>query len=397
MAVVFARRMDNLDDSDTREILKLTERPEVISFAGGLPAPELFPVEELKKVSEAVLEEGGIQALQYSTTQGYLPLRQKIAERMNSKFYTKVNHENIIITSGSQQGLDFTAKLFLNEGDIVLCESPTYLGAISAFKAYRPDLIEVPTDAYGIIPEELEKILSSKNNVKFIYVIPDFQNPTGKTWSVERRRKFMEIVNKYEIPVLEDNPYGELRYDGQIPPSIKSMDEKGLVIFLGTFSKIFCPGLRIGWVAAQKELIDKYATVKSCSDVHTSNMGQREIVKFMEMYDIEENIERIKFLYRARRDSMIKTMEEEFPKEAKFTYPEGGLFTWVELPQNINARDVLIKSLENNVAFVPGGAFYPNGGNENSFRLNFSNMSEDRITKGIKRLGRVLKEYLCNI
>ena len=237
MAIKFAKRMEGLKGSEIRELLKLTEKPEVISFAGGLPAPELFPVEEMKEISRIVLEESGTQALQYSTTEGFEPLREQISRRMNSKNKTNVTKDEILVTNGSQQGLDFAGKVFLDEGDVVLCESPSYLGAINAFKAYSPKFIEVPTDKNGMIMEELEEILKSTENVKMIYVIPDFQNPTGRTWPLERRQKFMEIVNKYEVPVIEDNPYGELRFDGESLPSLKSMDKKGLVIFLGTFSK----------------------------------------------------------------------------------------------------------------------------------------------------------------
>ena len=236
MAIKFAKRMEGLKGSEIRELLKLTEKPEVISFAGGLPAPELFPVEEMKEISRIVLDESGTQALQYSTTEGFNPLREQIAKRMNSKNKTNITMNDILITNGSQQGLDFAGKVFLDEGDVVLCESPSYLGAINAFKAYRANFIEVPTDNNGMIMEELEKILETTDNVKMIYVIPDFQNPTGRTWPLERRKKFMEIISKYEIPVLEDNPYGELRFEGESLPSLKSMDKKGLVIFLGTFS-----------------------------------------------------------------------------------------------------------------------------------------------------------------
>ncbi|SHK04619.1 aminotransferase-like domain-containing protein [Tepidibacter formicigenes] len=394
MAVKFADRMENLKASEIRELLKLTEKPEVISFAGGLPAPELFPVEEMKEVAIKVLEEGGKQALQYAATEGFIPLRKAIANRMNTKFNTDVTYENILITSGSQQGLDFSGKIFLNEGDVVLCESPSYLGALNAFKAYGPKFIEVPTDENGMIMEELEKILETTENVKMIYVIPDFQNPTGRTWPVERRKKFMEIINKYEIPVLEDNPYGELRFEGEILPSLKAMDEKGLVIFLGSFSKIFCPGFRIGWVAANKEILEKYIMIKQSADLQTSTVGQREVAKFMEIYDLDAHVEKIKDVYRKRRNLMLETMKAEFPEGLKYTYPEGGLFTWVELPSNIDAKDVMAKCLENNVAFVPGGSFFPNGGKDNTFRLNYSNMTEERIVDGVKRLAKVLKEFI---
>lgn len=267
MAIRFAKRMEALNGSEIRELLKLIEKPEVISFAGGLPAPELFPIEEMKEISRIVLEESGIQALQYSTTEGFQPLREQIARRMNSKNKTNVTKDDIIITNGSQQGLDFAGRVFLNEGDVVLCESPSYLGAINAFKSYGSKFIEVPTDKDGMIMEELEKILEVTENVKMIYVIPDFQNPTGITWTLERRKKFIEIISKYEIPVLEDNPYGELRFKGESLPSLKSMDKKGLVIFLGTFSKILCPGYRLGWTCASQNILKKFIFVKQVADL----------------------------------------------------------------------------------------------------------------------------------
>lgn len=238
MAVKFARRLDNLEGSAIRELLKLTARPEVISFAGGMPAPELFPVEEMKKISVQVLEEQGKVALQYTTTEGYKPLREKIAERMNRKLKTNVGPDDILITSGSQQGLDFSGKVFLDEGDIVLCESPSYMGALNAFKSYQPKFIEIPTDDNGMIMEELEKVLEENDRVKMIYVIPDFQNPTGRTWPLEKRKKFVELITKYKVVALEDNPYGELRYEGEFLPSLKSFDKEGYVVYLGTFSKM---------------------------------------------------------------------------------------------------------------------------------------------------------------
>ncbi|AHM57493.1 2-aminoadipate transaminase LysN [Peptoclostridium acidaminophilum DSM 3953] len=394
MAVKFADRMENLKASEIRELLKFAADPTIISFAGGLPAPELFPVEEMKKVAVAVLEESGQTALQYTTTEGNVKLREQIAERMNRKFQTKVTLDDILITSGSQQGLDFSGKIFINEGDVVLVESPSYLGALNAFKAYGPKFIEVPTDDNGMIIEELEKILAKTDNVKMIYVIPDFQNPSGKTWSMERRTKFMEVVNKYEIPVIEDNPYGELRFEGEIMPSLKAMDTKDLVVFLGTFSKIFAPGLRIGWVCAPEEMLQKYNFVKQGSDLQSSTIAQMEAAKYCEMYDLDAHVEKIKAVYSKRRDLMMKVMEEEFPEGIKWTYSEGGLFTWVVLPEHINARDLLKKCLEEKVAFVPGGAFYPNGGNENTFRLNYSNATDEMLVEGMKRLARAIKSMM---
>lgn len=390
---MFAKRMESLKVSAIREILKITANPEFISFAGGLPAPELFPIEEMKDVALTVLNEAGAEALQYSMTEGFMPLRQQIAHRMNRKLSTDLTYENIQIVSGSQQGLDLSGKLFIDEGDVILCESPTYLAAISAFKAYGPEFIAVPTDDHGMIISELEKIMAKTAKIKLIYVIPDFQNPTGRTWSLERRQQFMELVNQYEIPVIEDNPYGELRFEGEQLPALKTLDSKGLVIFFSTFSKIFCPGLRVGWIAADKKFLEKYTLVKQGTDLHTSSISQREISKFIELYDLDENIEKIKRVYKRRRDVMVQAMKTEFPPEVKYTYPEGGLFLWVELPSHIKAEKLLLTCLEYKVAFVPGDSFFPNGGVENTLRLNYSNMPEERIIEGIKRLGKVIKEY----
>lgn len=390
---MFAKRMDSLKVSAIREILKITANPEIISFAGGLPAPELFPIEEMKHVAVTVLDEAGAEALQYSTTEGFMPLRKQIALRMEKKLNVHVTSEDIQIISGSQQGLDLSGKLFIDEGDVILCESPTYLAAISAFKAYGPRFIEVPTDDNGMIIEELEKILKNTLKIKLIYVIPDFQNPTGRTWSLERRQKFMELISQYEIPVIEDNPYGELRFEGEMLPVLKTFDTKGLVIFFSTFSKIFCPGLRIGWIVADKEILEKYTLVKQGVDLHTSSISQREISKYMELYDLDANVEKIKKVYKERRDIMLQTMKNEFPENVKYTYPQGGLFLWVELPLHIKAATLLLQCLENKVAFVPGDSFFPNGGVENTLRLNYSNMPEERIVEGIKRLAKAIKDY----
>lgn len=391
MRMKFANRIDSLRASDIREILKITQRAEVISFAGGLPAPELFPVEEMKQISRLLMEESGRVALQYSTTEGYEPLRQKIAARIGRKFQTQASAEEVMITSGSQQALDFTGKLFLDAGDVVLCESPTYLAAISAFRAYQPEFIAVPTDDDGMIIEELERILATTDNVKLVYVIPDFQNPTGRTWSRERRRRFIETVSRYGVAVLEDNPYGELRFEGEILPSIKSMDREGLVIGTGTFSKTFCPGMRIGWLVAAPPVIEKYVLIKQGADLCTSLRNQMEIDLFMERFDFEGNLVRLTELYRQRRNSMVAALEAMMPEGVSFTRPQGGLFLWVTLPERIKAIELLKRCLEQNVAFVPGDSFFPNGGVENTLRLNYSNMPEDRIREGVARLAAAIR------
>ncbi len=275
----------------------------------------------------------------------------------------------------------------------MLCESPTYLAAISAFRAYQPKFVEVATDDDGMVIEELAKILRSTTRVKLIYVIPDFQNPTGRTWSMERRRQFAALIEEFEIPVVEDNPYGELRFEGRIPPSIKSFDTKGLVIFVSTFSKIFCPGMRIGWIAAAANFFEKFVLIKQGADLHTSSISQREIAKYFELFDIDAHVEKIIEVYRRRRDAMLTSMDALFPPGIKHTYPQGGLFTWVELPEGYKSVELLTRCLERNVAFVPGDSFFPNGRVENTLRLNFSNMPEARIREGIDRLAQVIKEY----
>ncbi|MFV0314714.1 MAG: PLP-dependent aminotransferase family protein, partial [Anaerotignum sp.] len=286
--VRYSKRLDLLDSSDIGDLLKLIARPDIISFAGGLPAPELFPVEELKQAGIAVMEEMGSVACQYSSTDGLLQLREKIVKRMKDKNLIDASVDQVLITSGSQQGLDFSARVFVDEGDVVLMESPSYLGAINAFKACEPTFMEVPTDDGGMIMEELEKILATTDNVKMNYVIPDFQHPTGRTWSLERRKKFMVIVEKYEIPVIEDNPYGELRFENETLPSLRSLDKKGLVVFLGSFSKIMVPGFRIGWVCAEEEMLSKYNTIKQGADLQTATITQLQANKFMDLYDLDE-------------------------------------------------------------------------------------------------------------
>lgn len=394
MEYKFASRMDRMKASEIRELLKLTARPEIISFAGGLPAPELFPVKEIAQVSHDLVEKEGQKLLQYATTEGRPTLREKIAKRMTEKYGTPVDMNDILITTGSQQCLDFAGKLFLDPGDVVLCESPSYLGALNAFNAYQPVFKEVPTDGEGIIPEELDKILATTPKCKFIYVIPDFQNPTGICWSLERRKKFIEVINKYDLPVFEDNPYGELRYRGESFPTLKSMDTKGLVSFLGTFSKIFCPGLRLGWIAGPHAIVEKFVMIKQSADLHTSNFDQGVADAYMDAYDLDAHVKEIVELYGHRRDLILKTMEEEFPEGVEFTRPDGGLFLWVTVPEGVSARKVFDKCIEQKVAAVIGDAFYPNDKTDRSMRVNYSCMSDDKIVEGVKRMAKAIKECM---
>lgn len=394
MSIRLAKRMSQIKASEIREILKITEQDDVVSFAGGLPAPELFPVEEINKVTQIVLKESGSKALQYTTTEGYAPLREWIANRMNLKQGTSFDKDNILITHGSQQGLDLSGKVFLDEDDVVLCESPTYLAAISALKAYGCKFIEIPTDSDGMDMNVLENILKKTERIKIIYVIPTFQNPTGKTWSLDKRKQLAELSAKYNIAVIEDNPYGELRFEGEDLPSVKSFDTTGNILCTGSFSKIFCPGFRIGWIAGDKDLIRKYVLVKQGVDLQCNTMAQMVINQYLEYYDIDKHIAEIIKIYKKRRDVTISCIERFFPQNIIFTNPNGGLFTWVELPQHISARRVLEECLKQRVAFVPGGSFFPNENIENTFRLNFSNMPENKIQKGIKILGEILYKLM---
>ncbi len=390
--VIFAKRMENIKASEIRELLKITEMPDVISFAGGLPAPEIFPIEEIAWVSTKVILEEGQKALQYSTTEGYEPLRDKISQRMQKVFNTKVDKDEILVVSGSQQALDFIGKVFIDEGDAIFCESPSYLGALNAFRAYGAKFIEVPTDDEGMLPDELDKLMAETSNKKLVYVVPDFQNPSGRTWSLERRKRLIEIAGKYGVVIVEDNPYGELRFEGEIVPTLKSMDENGMVINLGTFSKTFCPGMRLGWIAADKEILGKLVLVKQGADLHTSTISQMELCRYLEEYNLDEHVEKLKKVYKSRRDTMVEAMEREFPDYIRFTRPSGGLFAWVEMPEGMNSRKLLEICLDRGVAFVPGGSFFPCSIRENAFRVNYSNMPEEKIREGIKRLGTAIRE-----
>jgi len=396
MIIPTAERMNGVRASEIRELLKFTARPEVISFAGGLPAPELFPVREIEAAAMSALDHDGARVLQYSTTEGDPRLREIIATRMNRVRGTRRTADEVLITAGSQQGLDLTGKIFLDAGDVVLCESPTYIGAIQAFRIVQPRFVEVPTDDGGMIIDELVRRLAAEPRARLIYIVPDFQNPSGRRWPTERRQALLEAAARYPVVVIEDSPYAELTFDGPPLPALQSMDTRGQVVYLGTFSKTFCPGLRLGWVAGPKELMDKYVLVKQGADLHTSTLPQRLLQLYLDRHDFDAHIQRIRALYHRRRDVMLEAMDRYFPPDVRYTRPQGGLFLWVELPEQLNARDLLAASLAENVAFVPGGAFFPNGGHEHTIRLNFSNMPEERIHEGIQRLARVIRNFLTD-
>lgn len=386
--------MNLMTGSEIREMLKLVNRPGIISFAGGMPAPELFPVDQVAEASKNVLEENGRTALQYSSTEGYPHLREQIVVRMLHKEKIHTDPDHVLITAGSQQGLDFSARVFLNKGDVVLLESPSYVGAINAFKGCEPKYVAVPTDEDGMIPEELERILSKTPNVKMIYVIPNFQNPTGRTWNMERRLKFMEVINRYEIPVIEDNPYGELRFEGEALPALKSLDEKELVIYLGSFSKILAPGYRIGWVCASKKILEKYNFMEQAASLQASSIGQMEISKWMDLFDLDAHVSKITKVYANRRTVMVEALSQALPDSCSFTRPAGGLFTWITLPPHMDAKVLQVECIKKGVAFVPGEGFFPNGGHKNTMRMNYSCMPEEKIIKGVQILAETIRENL---
>lgn len=397
----YAQRTQRMGSSAIRELLKLTEQPELISFAGGLPAPEVFPVAEFSAACERALRDFGPQALQYSTTEGYPPLREMIA-RHAARYGIKVTLDNIMITSGSQQALDLLGKIFINPGDRVLVEAPTYLGAIQAWNAYGAEFVPVPMDEHGMVTDALEEAL--RTGPKFIYVLPNFQNPTGVTLSQERRLVLIDLAHRYGVPIIEDDPYGQLRYEGEHLPSVVVLDGQerddggpcyqGNVIYLSTFSKILAPGLRLAWVIAPPEVIRKLVQAKQGTDLHTATFNQMVAYEVSRGGFLDQHIKRIRDVYRERRDMMLEAMDRSFPAEVDWTQPEGGLFLWGVLPEWMNSAEVLRSAIEEKVAFVPGAPFYPCGGGHNTMRLNFSNATPENIQEGIARMGKVLAQKI---
>ncbi len=396
----YAQRTQRMKASAIRELLKVTEQPDMISFGGGFPAAEVFPVEEFKRACNYVLEHKGADALQYGGTDGYVPLREMISRHTN-RIGINVDIDNILITSGSQQALDLLGKIFINRGDRILVESPTYLGALQAWNAYGAEYISVPTDEWGMCTDQLEEAL--RIGPKFIYVLPNFQNPTGTTLPVERRQKLIELADRYGVPIIEDDPYGQLRYEGDHLPAVELLDSQmrahngsytGNVIYLSTFSKILAPGLRLAWVIAPKEVIRKLSLAKQGTDLHTSTFNQIVAHEVGQHGFIDEHVKEIRRVYSERRNAMLDALEEHMPEGVKWTHPQGGLFLWVELPEKFNATDMLQEAIAEKVAYVPGEFFHPDGSGKNTMRLNFSYCCPEKINEGIARLGTAFKKKL---
>lgn len=385
----FASRMSNIQKSFIREILKVTVDPQVISFAGGLPNPSSFPVEEVGKAAQKVLTEDGSNVLQYSTTEGYLPLRQYIADRYMKKKGIEVEPDEILITNGSQQGLDLIGKVFLDKGDDIIIEKPGYLGAIQALSIFEPKLHAVSLLDDGIDTDSLEKALK-EHNPKLFYAVPNFQNPSGITYTAQNREKVASILHNYNTIFIEDDPYGELRFMGQDVPSMKTY-LKDNVILLGSFSKIIAPGMRLGWICAKREIMEKLIIAKQASDLHTNYFSQRVAHQYLADNDVDNHIQKIRKLYKGQRDCMVSMIEKYFPQEVKSTKPEGGMFLWATLPEGFSSLELFEIASKEKVVFVPGDPFYINEKGTNTMRLNYTNSTEDKIEEGIKRLSAAIK------
>jgi len=388
---LFCERCSAMSSSIIREILKFTQMPDVISFAGGLPAPELFPVREFEEACVHVLRTAGAQALQYSPTEGFIPLKEALVERMQ-KYHVPCEPENILLTNGSQQALDLIGRIFIDKGDTIITGKPTYLGALQAFKVYEPRIIGIPVDDDGMQVDMLEDVLK-KEKPKFIYVLPNFHNPMGVTLTFERRIRLVKIAAKWGVPIIEDDPYGELRFEGEdITPIITLHKEN--VLYLSTFSKILAPGIRLGWVVAPQKIVKKLVQAKQATDLHTSTLIQMITHDIVKRGILRAHAREIRKVYGQRRHIMTDSMEEHFPTTIRWTRPEGGLFMWVEMPQSIDAWQLLEEATEQKVAFVPGSVFFPDESGRNTMRLNFSNARPEMIREGIKRLGKVLTNKL---
>jgi 2-aminoadipate transaminase len=394
---IYSTSIKGMKKSIIRELLKLTQRPDVISFAGGLPAPESFPIDQLKEISCEVLENDGSAALQYGATEGVLELRQILVERY-IKQGLKLELNNLVITTSSQQGLDLLAKIFINRGDKVICGLPSYLGGLGAFNSYGGEMIGIRFDEKGmradLLEEKLAELKSQGIKPKFIYIIPDFQNPAGITMPESRRLEIIEIAKKYDILIVEDSPYREIRFEGKAQKTIYELDNSGHVILLGTFSKIFVPGFRIGWVVADEKIIDKFVTAKQSTDLCTPTLNQKIVHKYIEKGYFDENLKEIIVQYHDKRDNMLKAFNEYMPDGVKWTVPEGGLFLFLTLPNKMDAESLFQKAIDNNVAFVLGTVFHCDGSGKDTMRMNFSFMPEEKTTEGVKRLAKVIQEKM---
>jgi 2-aminoadipate transaminase len=394
---IFSESAKGMKRSAIREILKLTQKPEVISFGGGLPSPESFPVEDLKEIVNEILDEDGPGALQYSATEGVPELKKLLTERHKKEGFN-IDEDNVSIVTSSQQGLYILGKIFIDKGDKIICGLPSYLGGISAFNTFGADLIGIKFDKGGMRADKLEEKLAELKEKgekpKFIYIIPDFQNPAGITMPEERRKKIIEIARKYDVLIVEDSPYKQIRFEGEHQKTLFELDNNGQVITLGTFSKTFAPGLRLGYVIAHKDVIDKMVIAKQSMDLCTPTLNQKIAAKYIEKGLFDKNLKKTIEQYRKKRDNMLKAFEEYMPDGVTWTRPEGGLFLFMTLPEYMDAEKLFYKAIEKNVAFVMGSVFHCDNSGKNTMRINFSFVPEEKATEGIKRLAEAIKEEM---
>ncbi len=384
-----AERAGGLYGSMTRKLMSVLADPEIISFGGGLPAWDLFPLDKIREVTDELLRTDGPLTLQYSTSEGFLPLREQVATRYRKRGFD-VSVDNVMIVTGAMQGIDLVGKLFLEKGDAVVLGEPTFLTALQTFSFYQARFLSVPLDEHGMRIDRLPEILEG-NDVKFIYIMPTFQNPTGRTLSLERRHQLLEIAERYGVPIVEDDAYGELRFDGDPLPPLKALDTRGSVIYMSSFSKTLSPGLRVGVILAPGALMEKLVFAKQIADLHTSVLPQRIVHEFLRRDWLDPHICRIVEAYRKRRDAMFAAMKKHFPPGVSWSRPEGGIFLWVALPKEMDTDAILDGALAEKVMYVPGSCYYGAGGGTNALRLNFSGYTEDRINVGIERLAKVIK------
>lgn len=391
----FSKRMSRIKPSGIRAVQKrIAGKSDMISFAAGLPDPALYPLEDLRKAADTMLEKEGATAFAYGLTKGYGPLLDYLTDRMNNREHVECTKENICILSGSQQGLGLAAMTFLDEGDVVITENPSYLGAINAFRPYGAEFVGVDTDDDGIVIEDLERALEENPKTKLIYVIPNFQNPTGKAWTLERRECFMEVVSKYDVAVVEDNPYGDLRFKGEPLLHLRALDKKGQVIYLGSFSKILSPGMRVAWTCASKEVATAFESLKETNDLQSPELTQMLTYYYLKMFDLEKHIEEIQVVYKERCELMVEMIQKYFPAEIKYTDPEGGMFLWLELPEGLDSDAILDDALAAGIAYIPGESFFSFDGVKNTIRMNFTMVKDDQIRDGIRILGDVFRKHI---
>ncbi len=394
----FSEKARRMKASEIRELLKLVETSDIISLAGGLPAPETFPVEQIKEITKEVLEKHADKALQYGTTKGFTPLRLALARWMEKRYGIPTSKVEIMMVAGSQQALDLAGRVFINPGDLVVVEGPTYLAALQAFKYYDPEFISIPMDHDGmrvdLLEEKLRELKAQGKKVKFVYTVSTFQNPMGVTMSVDRRKRLVELADEYDFLIIEDSPYTELRYSGDPVPPVKHFDDTGRVIYLGTFSKILAPGFRLGWIAAQPQFIRKMEIAKQSIDLCANTLAQVIAWKYVENGYLDEHIPEIVEFYKPRRDAMLEALEEYMPEGVEWTRPDGGMFIWLTLPEGIDTKMMLEKAVSKGVAYVPGEAFFAHRDVKNTMRLNFTYVPEETIREGVKRLAEVIEEEI---